>query len=131
MLKQFIVVVMGLVLAAGAVVATAAYLATPTVVVKNQASVEVDVTARWNRASKALGVIPPGASRTFKTGGEAAMSFDVGYPAGQRIATERAYFTTATIVTALVTDASVKVSTRLRGGDAVMQVVAARPEAAE
>lgn len=91
----------------------ALYWATPTVVIHNHSGVEVQVEARWDAQRKQLPALSPGAKRRFKVAGESAMGFVVNYPDGRQISSTPVYFTTATTVTAVVTDSGVEVRSEL------------------
>ncbi|MCQ4297608.1 hypothetical protein NAU58_18690 [Pseudomonas stutzeri] len=85
------------------------YWATPTVVIRNQSGVTVQVEAQWSANRKKLPAIAPGAMRTFKVAGESSIAFVVTYPDGRQLTSLPMYFTTFTAVTAVVTDGLVDV----------------------
>ena len=89
------------------------YWATPTIVIQNHSGVTVRVTALWGTSRKELPAISPGAKRTFKVAGESAIEFVATYPDGTQLSSLPMYFTTATTVTAIVTDNMVKVTADL------------------
>jgi hypothetical protein len=86
--------------------------ATPTVVVRNQSGVTVQVVAQWNTHRKQLPAIAPRATCRFKAAGESSMVFVVTYPDGQQLTSLPMYFTTATTVTAVVTENTVDVTAK-------------------
>lgn len=95
-----------------AVLAAITYWATPTVVIQNHSPDAVRVAAQWGTSRKQLPGIAPGATRTFKIAGESAVAFVVTYPDGSQITSLPMYFTTATTVTAVITDNHVNVTAK-------------------
>lgn len=91
----------------------ALYWATPTMVVRNDSSATVQVTARWNAHHRELHDLQPGHARTFKVRGESTITFTVTYPDGSHVQSLPMYFTTATTVSAVITARSVSVSPQL------------------
>lgn len=89
------------------------YWATPTVVIQNHSWVTVHVEAYWGTDRKQFPAITPEAKRTFKVTGESAMEFVATYPDGRHVTSLPMYFTTATTVTAVVTDSGVEVTAEL------------------
>ncbi|MGA6099124.1 hypothetical protein ACPESN_14805 [Stutzerimonas marianensis] len=89
------------------------YWATPTMVVRNDSQLTVQVTAHWGDRLKILQPLKPGARRSFKVRGESAITFVVTYPDGTQITSQAMYFTTATTVTAVVSDSGVEATTEL------------------
>src|SRR5690606_993050 len=55
----------------------AGYVATPTVVVKNESDSSVEVTAFWRETSRELGRVEAGSERRTRVRDEAAMTFRV------------------------------------------------------
>lgn len=88
------------------------YWAAPTVVVRNQSGVTVQVEAQWSANRKQLPAIAPGAKRTFKVTGESSIVFAVTYPDGRQLTSRPMYFTAFTTVTAVITDGLVEVDAK-------------------
>jgi hypothetical protein len=86
----------------------AVYWATPTVIIRNDTSTIVQVTARWGDRHRTLEGIEPGSERTFKVRGESSITFIVTYPNGSRVGSSPVYFTSTMTVTAVITDRSVQ-----------------------
>lgn len=92
----------------------APHVAAPKFIVKNEAGVPVNVTAHWREKIKDLGELSSGAIVEFEVTDEAAMEFKATYPNGRVAASFPAvYFTSGTVINAVVTDSSIEVSTQL------------------
>lgn len=102
-----------LLLVCTALVGGLTYWATPTIVIQNHSGVTVQVTALWGNNRKKLPAISPGAKHTFKVAGESAIKFVATYPDGTQLSSLPMYFTTATTVTAIVTDNMVEITAGL------------------
>lgn len=114
MLYRIAIPLVILLLICTALVGGLAYWATPTIVIQNHSGDTVRVTAQWGTSRKELPAVSPGAKRTFKVAGESAIEFVVTYPDSTQLRSLPMYFTTATTVTAVVTDRVVEVTADLK-----------------
>ncbi|WP_313055426.1 hypothetical protein [Pseudomonas lopnurensis] len=113
MLQRIAIALFTLVLICTALLGGLLYWATPTMVVQNDSELTVQVTAHWGDSRKMLQPIKPGDKRTFKVRGESAIEFVATYPDGTQVTSRPMYFTTATTVTAVVTDSGVEATAEL------------------
>lgn len=90
------------------------YVATPKFIVKNDTNFSIQITAHWRDKNKSLGQLSPGSELEFEVNDEAAMKFKVEFPEGRVLSSSPAvYFTSGTITRAIITGASIEVSTQL------------------
>ncbi|ASF17195.1 hypothetical protein K5M76_17080 [Shewanella xiamenensis] len=91
----------------------ALHVTTPRFIVKNEASVPVNVTAHWRDKIKDLGELSPDTIIEFEVTDEATMEFKALYSNGRITSSFPAvYFTSGIVTIAVVTDSSVEVSTQ-------------------